>query len=98
MDEIDLVLAECTAIENDFWSSTGFKFAPPPAPFKRAAILCRKAHDQSGEIAICERWMVMEKTYSEQAMVKAGKVANVAAGPVARHIRERLQKLRKRGY
>ena len=93
MSEIDQVLEECRQIENQFAASAGFKFAPPPAPFKRAAILCRKAKDRDGEVAICRRWIALEEAYSNQEPVRQGRAANVAAGPVARHIRERLEKL-----
>lgn len=93
MDEIDRVLAECTRIENEFRATLGARLAPAPGPFKRAAILCRKANDKDGEIAICRRWIELESQYSRQPHVRAGRAVNVAAGPVARHIRERLRKL-----
>lgn len=93
MDEIDKVLEECRQIEKDFLAKCGFKSAPAPAPFKRAAILCRKSRDLDGEIAICRRWIALEETYSSQNLVRQGKAANVAAGPTARHLRARLEKL-----
>lgn len=93
MDEIDRVLEECRQAENSFHAATGFRLCPAPAPFKRAAILCRKAHDRDGEIAICQRWIAIEEAYSRQDKVRQGGAANVAAGPVAKHIRARLAKL-----
>jgi hypothetical protein len=94
MEGIDDVLEECRRLENEYWASAGFRLCPAPQPFKRAAILCRKARDSSGERAICERWIAIADDYSSQDKVKRGQAANVAAGPVSRHIRERIAKIK----
>lgn len=95
-NDIDVMLRVCNEVENWYRSQpeASFKHAPPPAYFLRAAILSRKHHDYSGEVAICERWIAMAEDYSSQQAVKEGLAANVAVGGSSVEIAKRLSKAR----
>lgn len=96
MHDVDAMLEVCREIENAYFSQPKDKFRGAPAPyyFLRAAILCRKRHDYSGEVAICERWIALANDYSSQQKVKDGWAANVAAGGSSADIVKRLPKAR----
>jgi len=93
--DVDMMLRCCKAEEDVYWAQEGDgpRLAPAPYYFERAAILSRKAHDYSGEVAICERWVAMAHDFKERmAQNPETSIADVTKGPPSRGIFERLPK------
>ncbi len=94
-NDVDAMLRACTAVENEYWGRvSGFRQAPAPFYFLRAAILCRKHRDYSGELAICERWARLLVSYDSQEEVEKGRAVRLNASATSRKILARLPKAR----
>lgn len=94
-NDVDAMLRACTAVENEYWGQvSGFRQAPAPFYFLRAAILCRKHRDYSGELAICERWLKLLVSYDSQEEVEKGRAGRLSASASSRKILARLPKAR----
>ncbi|WP_110599849.1 hypothetical protein [Salinicola lusitanus] len=90
--DLETMLACCQSEENVYWAQSGSKLSPAPFYFERAAILCKKAKDYSGEVAICERWIAMEEDFMNYARTAPHPTIDISAGPRASKIRHRLTK------
>lgn len=94
-NDVDAMLRACTAVENEYWGKlSGFRLAPAPFYFLRAAILCRRHRDYAGEVAICERWVKLLHDYESQEEVKRGLAARLGEGASAKKIISRLGRAR----
>lgn len=90
--DLDMMLKCCQSEENVYWAQQGRKIAPAPFYFERVAILCKKAKDYSGEVAICERWIAMEEDFMACSSATGLPSINLSASPRAHRIRSRLNK------
>lgn len=93
--DLATMLACCDAEESNYWKQpAGERMCAAPYYFERVAILCRKAKDYQGEIAICERWKVIAKDYGAQPSVRKGWGAQVHKGAREIALANRAKKAR----
>lgn len=79
--DLATMLACCDAEESNYWKQpAGERMCAAPYCFERVAMLCRKAKDYQGEIAICKRWKAIAKDYGAQPSVRNGWGAQVHKG------------------
>jgi hypothetical protein len=96
-DDLPMMLRCCDAEESAYWAgSAGKRVCAAPFFFARAAVLLKKARDDAGEIAVCERWIAIVDDYAAQDIVRQGIAAQVQRGPHSDSMKLRLEKARVR--